>query len=150
MKMPNVTKILNNKMIQTLGGAYFNIAAQAAQSGLTSMQVLENIINGATTTPHIPSLPHVLNDLTGGMSRPILEQFLKMYLIGWGLKETGISPKWGNLAKNFAKNAAKGVAIASIITHATIWNSPGPDANSYNRITNNFMKAPLASSYNYE
>ena len=147
MKMPDVTKILNNTTLQQVAGVYIQLNSQAVQSGLSTTQVAEAIFNGALTTPHIPNLQHVLNDLTGGLTSMQLKQYIKLYLVGEGLKMVGVGAKYGNLASNFAKNAAKGAVIASLVTHATIWNSPGPDSGSYT--SKNFASAPAIGSYDY-
>ena len=147
MKLPDVTKILNNKTLQEVAGVYIQLNSQAAQSGLSTTQVAEAIFNGALTTPHIPNLQHVMNDLTGGLTSLQLKQYIKLYLVGEAAKMIGIGAKYGNLASNFAKNAAKGAVIASLVTHATIWNSPGPDAGSYTK--RNFALAPTVNGYGY-
>lgn len=123
MKMPNVTKLLNNKLLQQGAGAYMHLSIQSAQTGTPVMQIVENIANAAITNPHIPSFQAVLDDLTKGWAKPLMIQLVKLYGVGYLAKETKLSTKWGNLLTNFAKNAAKGAAITSVVTQATIHGS---------------------------
>lgn len=133
LKLPNLTGLLNNKTVGQAAGAYLFIDAQAKANGVTTTSAIESIITGLVSNPHLPDLNSVMAELTGGIANAQIKQFIKLWLLGYGLKQIKVGTKYGNMAQNFSESAVKGILASTVIGFSGAWNSPPSFSGSFMR-----------------
>lgn len=145
----NVNGILNNKTFQQAAGGYMYLNAIGKSWGGDGKTVINDIVNGLMNNPHFPDLNSVTQELTKGTASAMIKQLVKLWLVGYGLKEIGIGAKYGNIAQKFAENAGKATIGATFLGFATAWNSPPAPYIEGSSVQTNFGNAPLRSAYSY-
>lgn len=158
MNTGKILNAVNNKTLQKAAGAYIYFDSIGKTTGLSGgVEVLEAIVREGLSRPHVPNLNNVMSDLIrGGIGHQQLQQYLKVFLLGEGLKIVGIGSKYGNILSNFAKNAAIGTIMGSVALYSTAWNSPtaennyaGASAYWNKSVRQNFNNANPVNTYNY-
>lgn len=143
--MPNVTGLLGNQTIGKAAGAYLYLDTLGKSWGGSAITVIEGMANDITSA-HLPDLNSLMTELTQGTASAQIKQYIKLWLVGYGLKSVGIAAKYGNVAQRFSEAAAKGVVMAAIAGYSTSWNSPpGPSKST----ASNFLAAKPTGAYKY-
>jgi len=125
----NTNKImgaLGNKDLQKLAG-YWMYASKEFHDGAIDGSL--RMVDALMKDPHIPNFSHVIDDLRRS---DIIKTLITLGLGGWIASELNIHPqltRFGKLAKGFAINGGTGVAIGSVIRHASLAHSPGDSSS---------------------